>query len=286
MATSSAPVVEIWDSHNQDLRERIGTLITPDPIAISWRTNDNDRFTFTTLGNGTHVDPNTTYYVKAWDDSAAAELSYFVWSATEDQDQNDRVRIDGSGSSGWSIGNALQHRIYHRESWQTSSQGRMFRMGIDGNEASDEHAVLVDGSRSAGGVQRRLEASEGGTVSYDVWLNSRPAGDVTIGVNTTSDLITVSPAELTFTAENSATPQIVTVAARDDVNGVDDHAVIDHTVTGYSGVDSGPSMKVAIYDNDTHRPVGRAFARQGLRRRHPDHRRGHQPENMGRFPHR
>lgn len=151
-ATGSAPVVEIWDDHNHEPNQRIGTLITPDPIAISWRTNDNDRFTFTTLGNGIHVDPNTTYYVKVWDDSAAAELSYFVWAATEDQDQNDVAHVDGSVLSGWSIGNALLHRIYHRESWQTNSQGRMFRMGIDGNEASDEHAVLVAGSRSAGGV--------------------------------------------------------------------------------------------------------------------------------------
>ena len=250
-ATESNPVIEIWDTRDHRPRQLVGTLITPDPMDIGFHHESNDLFTFATLGNGIHVDPNTTYHLKASDAVADdTTLSYFIWGVTVDDTENDVEDSFTNTESGWTIADAMLYRIAWDRYWLSDGNSHTFRFGIKGNEFSDAHAVLIDGSRTTDGAQRRMDTTEGGVATYDVWLHSAPAGDVTVGVSTTSDLITVEPAELTFNAENYGAPQIVSVTALEDIDGVDDDAVIDHTVTGYSGVSEVPSMNVSIHDND------------------------------------
>jgi predicted extracellular nuclease len=96
-------------------------------------------------------------------------------------------------------------------------------------------------------------AEGGATDTYTVALNSRPSADVTVTINTGSQL-TTSPAVLTFTPTSYSTAQTVTVAAVDDnlVEGVHT-AQITHSTTSpdlaYNGIATNP-VSVMITDND------------------------------------
>ncbi|MCW2926031.1 MAG: hypothetical protein JWM98_3435, partial [Thermoleophilia bacterium] len=100
-----------------------------------------------------------------------------------------------------------------------------------------------------------LAGSEGGpTVTYDVSLTSKPSADVTINLAGDADG-TVSPATLTFTDTNWATPQTATVAIVDDAIAEGAHtATITHTVTSTDTLYAAATMPdkvVDITDNDT-----------------------------------
>ena len=233
-AADSNPVVEIWDDRWTYARQRVATLTTPDPISIPAELHQNERFTFTAPpGSGIHVDPNTTYHIRVHDGVGdTTTVSYFFWGVTESNAQNDYDDL-GENLSGWAIGDHLNYRYRPDVTWYGDGFNRTTRFAIRGTNVTDEHAVLMDGTRSVEGLQRRMDTREGTTTTYDVWLNSAPTGDVTVGVSTTSGLITVEPATLTFNATNSETPQTVSVTSREDTDALDNDAVIDHTVTGY-----------------------------------------------------
>lgn len=265
-ATASHPVVEIWDDRSTYARQRVATLTTPDPISIPADLHQNELFTFTAPpGSGIHVDPNTTYHIRVHDGVGdTTTVSYFFWGVTDSNEQVDSGNVRGGAPSGWTIGDHLNYRYRPDVTWYGDGFTRTTRFAIRGTNVTDEHAVLIDGTRSVEGLQRRMDTREGTTTTYDVWLNSAPTGDVTVGVSTTSDLITVEPATLTFNATNSETPQKVSVTSREDTDALDNDAVIEHTVTGYSDVDSVPPMNVSIHDDDTIgrfdvRLEGRAF---------------------------
>ena len=62
---------------------------------------------------------------------------------------------------------------------------------------------------------------EGESVPHTVWLSHQPSANVTVTVATSGDTdITASPATLTFTPSNWATPQTVTVSAAQDTDTV------------------------------------------------------------------
>jgi MYXO-CTERM domain-containing protein len=73
-----------------------------------------------------------------------------------------------------------------------------------------------------------LMVDEGKTASFSVSLSARPSLDVVVSVARASGDgdITASPATLTFTAANWATPQTVTVSAAADVDVADDMATV------------------------------------------------------------
>ena len=91
--------------------------------------------------------------------------------------------------------------------------------------------------------------------SYTVVLASQPTAGVTVTVSghAGSD-VTVSPATLTFTAANWATPQTVTVTAGEDHDAVADPSVtLSHAVSGtgeYASV-TADSVTVTITDDDS-----------------------------------
>ena len=259
------PVVEIWDDRSTYARQRVATLTTPDPISIPAELHQNERFTFTAPpGSGIHVDPNTTYHIRVHDGVGdTTTVSYFFWGVTDSNEQDDSDDR-GNDPSGWAIGNHLNYRYRPDVTWYGDGFLRTARFAIRGTNVTDEHAVLIDGTRSVEGLQRRMDTREGETTTYDVWLSSAPSEDVTVGVSTTSDLITVEPSTLTFSATNFANVQKVSVTSREDTDALDNDAVIEHTVTGYSDVDSVPPMNVSIHDDDTIgrfdvRLEGRAF---------------------------
>ena len=84
-----------------------------------------------------------------------------------------------------------------------------------------------------------IHVNEGGSASYTVKLSQAPGADVTVAVSASGDgSITVSPASLTFTADNYSTAQSVTLTAAEDDDGLAGTATIAHAARdgGYNGV--------------------------------------------------
>ncbi len=99
-------------------------------------------------------------------------------------------------------------------------------------------------------------AEAGGTDTYTVALESQPSAEVTIALASGDEkAATVSPAELTFTADNWDRPQTVTVTGVDD--DVDQEGAIAHRLTrishSASGGDYGSvtgSLRVYVADDE------------------------------------
>ncbi|MFM1768185.1 MAG: hypothetical protein RJA22_714 [Verrucomicrobiota bacterium] len=102
-----------------------------------------------------------------------------------------------------------------------------------------------------------ITTEAGGSATFTVRLNSRPASTVTIDLaSSDTSEITVSPATLTFTAANYGNPQTVTVTGVDDL--LDDGDVTASVTLGaavstdpdYSGLDPA-DLTFSNTDNDT-----------------------------------
>ena len=99
-----------------------------------------------------------------------------------------------------------------------------------------------------------LTVPEGGSNSYTLVLSSRPTGDVAVGVTLPAGTdLTLSSNMLTFTVNDWATAQTVTVTAAEDDDGVTDAvATLIHTISGggYAST-TVPDVEVSITENDT-----------------------------------
>lgn len=67
-----------------------------------------------------------------------------------------------------------------------------------------------------------LEINEGETLDIEVYLSSKPTNNQSIVITTSNSNITTSVSELTFTPNNYATSQIITLTAIHDVSSFDD----------------------------------------------------------------
>ena len=81
------------------------------------------------------------------------------------------------------------------------------------------------------------------TGTYMVVLTAAPTGNATITITSNNSDVWVDTDDaagvqdtLTFTTENSGTPQPVTVYVADDGDGTDDTAVLSHRISGYEGL--------------------------------------------------
>ena len=97
-------------------------------------------------------------------------------------------------------------------------------------------STLADVERPDGGLalsRTDLKIDEGESGTYTVVLASQPAGDVTVEISQRpTGRATVSPASLTFTADNWNTPQTVTITSTEDANYVDRWVLLRHVATG------------------------------------------------------
>ena len=106
-----------------------------------------------------------------------------------------------------------------------------------------------------------LTVAEGGMGTYTVVLDVAPDSNVVIDVAMAvgSDTnVSVSPAQLTFTADNWSTLQTVTVSTTGDDDSVDDTATVTHAVVDADSDDAFDGVSIAgvavtVTDND---PVG------------------------------
>ena len=97
-------------------------------------------------------------------------------------------------------------------------------------------SALADVERPDGGLalsRTDLEIDEGQSGTYTVALTSQPASDVTVEISQRPPgRATVSPASLTFTADNWSTPQTVTITSAEDANYLDRWLLLRHVATG------------------------------------------------------
>ena len=140
--------------------------------------------------------------------------------------------------------------------------------GGDYDTVSAQVSVLVRDDDTAGVriEPTSLSLREGQSGVYQVRLNTQPAADVTVQATTaTAELgvdadATPQTRTLTFTMLNWHVAQTVTVTAGADDGADDETLTVAHTVSGYSGVTSAPSLTVHVEDVDT---AGMVFAPAG-----------------------
>ena len=96
----------------------------------------------------------------------------------------------------------------------------------------------------------RLSLVEGSSGNYTIRLNNLPASQVTVTIASNNAEVTTSPGALTFTNSDWATAQTVTVTAGRDADSRNDTASISHTISGYSGVTTVPSVRVTVSDDN------------------------------------
>ena len=95
----------------------------------------------------------------------------------------------------------------------------------------------------------RLNLIEDSSGNYTVLLNTQPTGNVTVTVASDNTDVTTGPGALTFTNSDWATAQTVTVNAGQDPDSLNETATLSHTVSGYGGVTTVPSVRVVVTDN-------------------------------------
>ena len=114
-------------------------------------------------------------------------------------------------------------------------------------------STLADVERPDGGValsRTALKIDEGASGTYTVALASQPAADVTVEISQRpTGRATVTPASLTFTADNWNTPQTVTITSTEDANYVDRWVLLRHVATGD---DYGASAAAWLILRDTY----------------------------------
>ena len=127
----------------------------------------------------------------------------------------------------------------------------------DGLKAADVTVTISDDDEPGVSISKAaLEIEEGDSDTYEVALDTEPAGDVTVTIGgTTGTDLSLDPASLTFTEQNWDVPQTVTVTAEHDGDAVDEaEATLTHTVTSvddgnYHGLSAG-SVTVTVTDDD------------------------------------
>ncbi len=118
-------------------------------------------------------------------------------------------------------------------------------------------AVTVTDDEMAGVsiLPEELTITEGGSDSYQVFLTSQPAHDVTVTISYSGDQdVSIDDQELTFTGSDWETAQTVTVSAAQDDDARDDVATLSHSVastdTDYNGI-SVSQVAVTATDDET-----------------------------------
>ena len=93
-----------------------------------------------------------------------------------------------------------------------------------------------------------LTLFEGESGDYTVWLNRQPQNNVTVDPSPTDYYFVFEPSEVTFTPDNWATPQKITVTAEFDDNWVNDTAPILHSGGANYGHNRRTTLTVTVID--------------------------------------
>ena len=112
---------------------------------------------------------------------------------------------------------------------------------------------VADGESDVGELKLSLtetRVTEGASASYTVALKSQPSAEVTVAISSSSTKLSVSPASLTFTAQNWETAQTVTLTADEDDDELNYWVSVTHTGSGGGYEGSEKWVLVVIEDDD------------------------------------
>jgi len=109
-----------------------------------------------------------------------------------------------------------------------------------------------------GGVQAlvastaSVQVAENGSTTFSVRLAAQPLASVTVNVaSSDTTAASVSPATLTFTPANYATPQTVTVNGVDDIDTANESVTVTLSAPGAIPAIASRTVAVAVTDDDT-----------------------------------
>ena len=199
----------------------------------------------------------------------AAGSSYTVKLATQ---PSDTVIVTISGHDGTDLTLDKTSLTFTVDNWATA-QTVMVKAGQDDDGANDtatlthtasggDYAsvsntlpvtVTDDDSRGVVLSETGLTVTEGDAAgsSYTVKLTTRPSGSVSVSItgHAGTDL-TLDKMTLTFTVDNWATAQTVTVKAGEDDDGANDTATLTHTASGGDYASITADLTVTVTDDD------------------------------------
>jgi hypothetical protein len=183
---------------------------------------------------------NTHQIQLAWTDNATNETGYALDRSPDGSTWNALTSLVANATAYTDDGLAAGTRYYYRVA-ATNSDGLSAYASANATTVSNS-AILTSASS--------VNVPEGGTITFQLWLSSQPTRDVTVAVAWAAgdtSITVMGGSSLTFTTNNWATHQTVTLAAAEDADAVNDSATI--TCSG-AGLTSG-SVTATETDNDT-----------------------------------
>ncbi len=189
------------------------------------------------------VEPSSNVVVQTASDNAdvttvPASLTFTPDNWQTPQTVNVRAAHDGDVGDDTAT---ISHTVSGADEY--SSTGAPVRVAV-----SDDDAAGVTVSTTS------LSLNEGEAATYTVVLDAKPNGQVLISPFAQHSEISAEPWTLTFTPDNWATPQTITVTAVQDDDTEDVQAWVMNVVaafsgSGYVGV-SAPTVNVSVTDDD------------------------------------
>ena len=184
---------------------------------------------------------------------------YLSWTAPTDANRTGwRVRHrrrEGVNWGGWSSWAAISNAAATNYDLTGLGRGYAHEVALEATGASSATSTAATAQKTTtadllakdGGQQ--LFVDEGGTVSYEVKITSRPTGDVTVTPSSANTDLSFDPTALTFTTANWNINQTLTVRAAKDEDTNDEDTSITYAASGggYSSTISA-SRRISITD--------------------------------------
>jgi hypothetical protein len=186
---------------------------------------------------------NTHQIQLAWTDNATNETAYVLDRSLDGSAWNAPTSLAANATAYTDDGLAAGTQYYYRLA-ATNSDGLSAYASATAMTFSNPPPSAIQTSASS------VNVPEGGTNTFQIWLSSQPTSDVTVAVAWASgdtSITVTGGASLTFTTNNWATYQTVTLAASEDADAANGSATI--TCSG-AGLTSG-SVTATELDNDT-----------------------------------
>ena len=226
---------------------------------------------------------SAAYTVKLNSPPLAGDVTVTITGKTTVPGNDTDITVDTDASTGgnqntltfnatnWNTARTVTVRAANDNSVRKCVPSRVFTHTADGGDFSlapealltateldndSRHIVLC--SVSGNSAVSSLIVPEGVGAPYSVRLNRRPSGNVTVSLSAASSGdadITVSPASLTFTADNWSVPQAASLWAAEDDDLVSGNRNINHTASGHSST----TLLAVEQDNDTQNDRGNSL---------------------------
>ena len=192
-----------------------GVTITPSTLAFDEGTSDSYTVVLDTQPEGDVIIAVTPYFWSASPSTVSISETSLTFTADNwDSPQTVTITAHEDGDKR-DLGFDINHQV---SGYPGVSRVRYVSVLVYDD---DEAKIRISNPR--------LKVNEGGSVTYTVWLNTRPNyEEIGMFVFSERSEITVYPIDLEFTNENWRTPQTITITAAHDEDAIDDVSEILH----------------------------------------------------------